>query len=168
VAALQDGEVSDRGTDLDRANEFQKNPLQCGEGFNSTSLFLPWLDQEPASIDSVGDMVSPRSSVVLPLEQFGCSTDCTRLDVPGVEQLQLSFSYLLTTLPRFRSTLKPIHSGLTVIRLMAAFGLSAGQQELSRSDGLNLSFAAIQSEKNWRLAFAAMHAEIPTRVCRFG
>jgi hypothetical protein len=51
---------------------------------------------------------------------------------------------------------------------MAAFGLSAGQQQLSRGDGLNLSFAAIQSEKNWRLALAAMDAEIPTRIGRFG
>jgi hypothetical protein len=30
------------------------------------------------------------------------------------------------------------------------------------------AFAAIQSKKNWRLAFAAMHAEIPPRVGRFG
>jgi hypothetical protein len=51
---------------------------------------------------------------------------------------------------------------------MAAFGLSAGQQQFARRDRLNLSFAAIQSKKNWRLAFAAMNAEIPPRVGRFG
>jgi hypothetical protein len=51
---------------------------------------------------------------------------------------------------------------------MAALGLSAGQQQLSRCDSLKLAFAAIQSKKDWRFAFAAMYAEIPSGVGRFG
>jgi len=133
-----------------------------------TLLLLPWTEREPSSIDSADDRPCPRSSVFLQSEQYGCSTGCTTLDVPEAEQLQLSLSYPLTPLSWFCSSLKPIHSGLTVIRLMTAFGLSAGQQQLSRCDGLNLSFAAIQSEKNWRFAFAAMNAEIPPSVGRFG
>jgi len=76
--------------------------------------------------------------------------------------------HILATLPWFRWTLKPIHAGLTVIRLMAAFGLSTGKEQLSRCDGFKLSFAAIESKKNWRLAFAAMHAKIPPCIGRFG
>jgi hypothetical protein len=133
-----------------------------------TSLLSPGLEQERSSKNSDCDIPCSRSSVFLPLEQSECSTDCTRRDVPEAEQRQLSFSYLLTTLPWFRRSLKPIHPGLTVIRLMAAFGFSAGQQQLSRRDGFMLSLAAIQPEKNWRLALAAMHAEIPPCVGRCG
>ena len=113
-------------------------------------------------------MHSRHSSLFPHLEQYECSIDCTRFDVPVVGRLQLLLSYFLASFPGFRSALKPIHSGLTVIRLMAAFGLSAGQQELARRNGLNLAFAAIQTEKDWRLALAAMDAEIPARVGRFG
>jgi hypothetical protein len=145
-----------------------KIPLPGGEGLKSTSLLLLWLERERPSKSNAGGKLCPRSSASPQLVQCECSTGCTRFDVRVVERLQLSFSYFLATLPRFRSPLKSIHSGLTVIRLMAAFGLSAGQQKLSRRDRLNLSFAAIQSKKNWRLALAAMNAEIPPRVGRFG
>ena len=174
MAVRQDGGVSVRedvpaeGLDLAKISlKRLKNPSPLGEGFNPTSL-LPWLERERLSISSADDRPCHHSSLFPHLEQCECSTGCTRFDVPVVEQLQVLLSYPLTSLPRFGSPLKPIHSGLTVIRLMAAFGLSAGQQQLARCDGLNLSFAAIQSKKNWRLALAAMYAEIPPRVGRFG
>lgn len=171
MAVLQDGGVSDRedvpAEGLDLTNECCKY-LSRMERYLDPTLLLLWLGRERSLTDSVGDKACPRSSVVLQLEQCECSTGCTRRDVPGVEQQQPSFSYPLATLPRFRSALKPIHAGLTVIRLVAAFGLPAGQQQLTRRDRLNLAFAAIQSKKNGRFAFAAMHAEIPPRIGGFG
>jgi len=131
VDGLQDGEVSDRevvpadGLDLAK-EEVLEIPLPRERDLILTLLLLPWTEREPSSIDSADDMPCPRSSVFLQLEQYGCSTGCTTLDVPEAEQLQLSLSYRLTPLSWFCSSLKPIHSGLTVIRLMTAFGLSAG------------------------------------------
>jgi len=78
-----------------------------------------------------------------------------------------TFVFILASLRHVRSSLKPIHARLTIIRLVTAFRLSTGQEQFPGRNGLYLSFAAIQSKKNWRFALAAMHAEIPAGVDGF-
>jgi len=61
----------------------------------------------------------------------------------------------------FGVLLKPGNGRLAVIGLMPAFGLGAGQDQLSRSRRLAFSSTSVQGKENWSLALQTMDAEIP-------
>jgi hypothetical protein len=56
------------------------------------------------------------------------------------------------------------NSGVTVIGLMPAFGLRAGQKEFCRTRRLSFSFGSVESKQNGRPALLTFDAEVPSSV----